>query len=244
MKIYDVEDSGSYVNVGTYFREDTELAAELGLVQSDLAGFIAIKDPYIASTLFQAEDINKRGRMFTMVRHPLDRVLSAFHYYAIANYEPEYDPELVHMSFEMYSKQNRTQHNYMVRTLSNATITEELTENHLNLAKEILRKKCLIGLMSEKEHSMMRFKAYFGLTSTDDRTRACEERMHWDWTGKNIEKNKNELPDEGTPAWNILYEKNKFDMELYEYAKQLFRQQSGLFHYHKDGYILGLSNQD
>ena len=54
---------------------------------------------------------------------------------------------------------------------------------------------------------------------------STEKLLYWDWPGKNRHDNL----QEGSEAWQRLYDQNRFDIRLYEYAKQLFVAQAVLF---------------
>ena len=54
---------------------------------------------------------------------------------------------------------------------------------------------------------------------------SLEKLLYWDWPGKNL----HEPLQEGTEAWQRLYDQNTFDIRLYEYAQKLFAAQSKIF---------------
>ena len=102
-----------------------------------------------------------------------------------------------------------------------------LNESHLDLAKQILQAKCLVGLLEEFPQSVKRFDRYFGWDKTDfqggpvimsDRG-VCEARV------MSKPDNVHEHPtfDEGSEVWNKLLEKNKLDVGLYTHAVELYQ---------------------
>jgi len=219
----------SVVNVDTSFQEGIVFAKELKLLESNAADVIATKDLYAAvNTLFVGA--NRTARAFVMMRHPIDRLVSLFHYLGIAHWDPAYDPDLSYISIEMFARSQRMDNsNYMVRLLSNNKHDEELTETDLHQAKLVLQEKMLIGLLSEKEESFSRFEQYFhwknSLNSDEEELQICKEKlMTWGWSNKHAHP----LIEEGSPAWELLLKKNELDMQLYEYAKFLFTQQGEL----------------
>ncbi len=160
------------------------------------------------------------------MRDPIERAVSLFHYLAIASWEPTYDPSLATMSIEMWARsEDRIEYNWMTRFLSN-NLTGNLTQHDLNIAKEILRKKCLIGFLEAKDESMMRFQKYFDWDMNDSQTRECAERfLDWGWSNKNSHP-----PIEfDSQAYHLLVKSNEYDLELYEYAELLFEAQAKLF---------------
>ena len=122
-----------------------------------------------------------------------------------------------------------------------------LVPGDLDVAKEILRRKCIIGLLEEKGESMKRFDKFFGwradvsrdslLIFEDEKTahavhaarwsknvkdEECSDKLlHWNW----MNKNKHPMLEEGTVVYNLLESKNRYDIELYMYARQLFEEQ-------------------
>ncbi|KAL7488823.1 hypothetical protein ACHAW6_014421 [Cyclotella cf. meneghiniana] len=218
-----LDDLGSkYVNVDTSTVDGIARAKKLGLVESGLADVVVTQYLYAGATLFNPV---RRGRMFTLLRHPVERAVSMFHYLSFATWEPTYDPDLAYISIEMYARSLRIEHNWMVRLLSNE-LENDLTLHHLELAKEVLRKKCIIGLLEDKSESWDRFERFFRWKFPTRRQRECQERiLHWGWSNKHSHP----TLEEGSLAWNLLLKRNELDMKLYEYALQLYQEQTALF---------------
>ena len=148
-----------------------------------------------------------------------------FYYLSIANWEPTFDPQLKYISIEMYSRSLRIEHNWMTRLLSNE-LENDLTLQHLEIAKEVLRKKCIIGMLEDKSESWDRLERFFGWKFPTVQQRACQERiLHWGWSNSHSHP----VLEEGSLAYNLLLKRNEFDMELYKYAKQLYYEQAELF---------------
>ncbi|KAL7529046.1 hypothetical protein ACHAXR_002765 [Thalassiosira sp. AJA248-18] len=163
--------------------------------------------------------------MFTMFRHPIERAVSMFHYLPKAKHEPTYDPDLSHISIEMWSRSKRVEHNWMTRFLSNE-LEADLTLEHLEISKEVLRKKCIIGLFDEKSESWLRLERFFRWKFPPKDNRECLDRLlNWGWSNKNLHP----TVEEGSDAWELLYKQNEFDMMLYQHAQLLFEQQRTLF---------------
>eukprot|EP01083_Nonionella_stella_P045150 121350_1 len=115
----------------------------------------------------------------------------------------------------------------MTRFLSN-TLSGELTPEHEAIAKEVLRTKCLVGLLRDKTETMRRLEVFFNLKANErnQRREECEEKLlYWDWPGKN----RHEPVVQGSEAWDTLLKQNTFDLRLYEYAERLFEAQGKLF---------------
>jgi len=165
---------------------------------------------YSASTLFSS---NRRGRCFTIIRHPIERVQSLFYSLSISE----------HISLEMWARSRRVESNRLTRFLSNQ-LEGELTQNHLNTAKEVLRRKCIVGLFEEKVDSWQRFQRYFSMKLQSKDTECIDRYLSYDWKNKRLHP----TVEEGSTVWNLLFSQNEFDMEMYHYALSLFEQQKGL----------------
>mmetsp|Transcript_24294 Transcript_24294/g.36007 ORF Transcript_24294/g.36007 Transcript_24294/m.36007 type:complete len:421 (+) Transcript_24294:133-1395(+) len=222
LEIVHSEDGASYVNVDTSTVSGIHQAKKLGLVESRLANIIVSKHLHPAAMLFNED---QRGRCFSMIRHPIERAVSVFHYLGVASWEPNYDPSLAYMSIEMYARSKRAEYNGMVRFLSNE-MDGDLNQDHLDIAKKVLQEKCLIGLLDKKEESFHRFEKYFGWKPRDGEQADCRDRwLNWNWGNKHSHP----LVEQGSVVWDLLYKKNELDMRLYDFALDLFSQQASLF---------------
>jgi hypothetical protein len=97
------------------------------------------------------------GRAFTILRHPVKLAASLFYYRRIATWEPTYRPEYNNITLHEYVETNGYYDNWMVRMLSNAKIGG-LNDSHLELAKQILKEKFVIGISDHLEESMRMFQ--------------------------------------------------------------------------------------
>ena len=110
----------------------------------------------------------------------------------------------------------------MTRFLTNELTKGELTEDDLTLAKEVLRQKCLMGLLEEKGETFERIQKYFGWRPKSDEEREClEKKLEVNWPMKH----KHAEIEEGSKAWRLIVKANSLDLRLYEYSKELFAQQ-------------------
>lgn len=114
----------------------------------------------------------------------------------------------------------------MTRWLSNKR-EGALTEENLYLAKEVLRKKFVIGLFSELEESMVHFEKYF-MWQVINRTHREKCVNMFIAEGKKT-KPEETVPRKGSKAYDALLDLNHMDMELYRYAQKLFEEQSDFF---------------
>lgn len=218
---------GLFLNVDTTTQVGLRHAKSLGLVQSKMADVVVT--PYIqeAAILF---DKNHKGRFFTMLREPVERIQSLFYYRRVATWEKTYDPRIKDLSLLDFVLTSGEE-NWMVRTLTGYK-SGPLEIAHLNAAKEILRSKFLIGLLEDKTESFRRFEEYFGWKFPSPVSQTCKNSMYYfEWHSGN--------PHPSLEKEDQVYKKiitmNEWDVALYEYAQQLFQEQQALFWNMKDG---------
>jgi len=229
-----VNEAQHHVNVDTTVLPGILRAAKLELVPSRMADIVF--SPLLHESLDNLFSPEHRGRMFAMLRHPVDRVVSLFYYLQTAEWEPTYNPIYKDMTIEEYANSTYVEANWMVRSLINVW-EAPLTMEQFGEAKEILRRKCLVGLMSRWDESMDRFNRYFdfslqyeGKDNNRDETGTheleyleCSER-YTHKGGSNVHKHPKLEKDSDT--YNLLKLKNGWDMELYRYiVEELFEEQ-------------------
>lgn len=198
------------------------IAKSLNVGLSDRVDLVS--SPYLWDTAGIFDGYHK-GYMLAMFRHPIERATSL--YFSMRK-NPQYEKQVGSLSsIEQYAKSSLVENNWMTRFLSN-TLSGELTPQHEAIAKEVLRTKCLIGLLRDKTETMRRLEVLFNLKAKEKRSKRreeCQEKLlYWDWPGKN-----RHVPVVGGEAWDILYKHNTFDLRLYEYAEKLFKAQGKLF---------------
>ncbi len=151
-----------------------------------------------------------------MLRHPIDRAVSMYHYIQ------KTDPAAANIPLLEYARGQGIENNWMVRYLINQ-IDGDLDRSALDQAKMVLKRKFLIGLVEEKEESIKRFQTYFGWEYPEnDATLAekqsfCVSSMLTD--GINANTDEYEVPKKGTQEYALISHQNQFDIKLYEYAR-------------------------
>lgn len=180
------------------------------------------------------------GRMFALFRHPVDRALGLYYYLAKASWDPMYNPSLTEMSMEDYAKSEYIENNWMTRFLVQKP-RGKLSQSDMILAKQIIKFKCLVGLYDDIETSMVRFQRYFGWNLHDttekmDEVSNCRKKFVEDGD-KNVLGHPISIKEEtgdamedgvvkvGSAAWNSITRQNMYDMELYEFAKKIYKIQ-------------------
>jgi len=214
--------SARYVNVDTIHPDGIARAKRLGLAQSGLADIVITSHVHEISEIFTPSN---RGVMFSLFRHPIQRVISLFYYLQTATWEPTYNPELASMTIGQYADSPLVESNLMVRMLSQ---NEEgkITQDDIAVAKEILRTKVLVGLMDRMDESIRRFDAFFGFN--EGKSFADISHCQQEFIGGGSNKHAHPALEHTSDAWNKLAIKNWADMILYEYIVQLFNEQKGV----------------
>ena len=114
------KDGARYVNVDTTEWEGIQRAKRLGFPNSRMAEVIF--SPHVnevAAELFTPE---VPGKMFSIFRDPVERVISLYYYLQTATWEPTYNPALQKMSLEEYANSTFIESNWMVRALTRRPI--------------------------------------------------------------------------------------------------------------------------
>eukprot|EP00591_Stephanopyxis_turris_P005134 CAMPEP_0195517576 /NCGR_PEP_ID=MMETSP0794_2-20130614/11017_1 /TAXON_ID=515487 /ORGANISM="Stephanopyxis turris, Strain CCMP 815" /LENGTH=707 /DNA_ID=CAMNT_0040646397 /DNA_START=48 /DNA_END=2171 /DNA_ORIENTATION=+ len=218
-----------FVNVDTSKAEGLKRAKEMGLVPSGLADLIVVSHVYDAETLF---DSSHKGRLFAVFRHPVDQAISLFYYLQYATWERSYNERFSSMTIQEYARSDLFHDNYLTRVLSNQ-FNGKVTNDHLEVAKRVVREKVLVGLLSEKEISLNRFEYYFGwkYNTSVEKPRSQEKfREEFLHTGTNVnQKHKSYKPQPGSGPYELMAERNAYDMKLYTFIETIFWEQEKLF---------------
>jgi len=260
--LYVVQTKGhSYVNVDLDSVEGVQRAVQGGLISNELSDVVLVPDVRLGSLLFgngqdhihseneEITGIEYKGVMFALFRHPLDRTLSLFYHKQEDKESVHYDPSMEIYSLVDWVNSPGYITNFMTRTLVGKVDNQiPLTALDLDVAKEILRRKCVVGLLDEKAESMKRFARLFSWDAdvhhdslsllqgeaAASRAKAerwknqivndeeCEDKLlHINW----LNKHKHPTLREGSVEYKLVKSKNSFDLELYYYTKQLFEEQ-------------------
>ena len=114
--------------------------------------------------------------MFTMLRHPVDRLVSL--YFSETQKEGSSSPT---MSLKKWVQSQNVKDNWVTRHLTNK-LDQPLTSFDIEAAKEIFRRQCLIGLLDSKDESIRRFSAFFKFQFNSDKAVECQDKiLHWRW---------------------------------------------------------------
>ena len=222
LHVVEAEDGRKYVNVDVTTPEGISRASRLGFSSSGLADIIFSPLLRESSELLLDGD-NHKGRMFAVIRHPVDRIVSLFYYLQHATWEPTYNAQYATMTLEDYAYSPYCESNWMVRSLVNK-MEGPLEPADIEIAKEIIRKKCIVGLMDRMDETIIRFHAFFGFE--DDDALACGRENFSTAGGRQTNSHKHPTLDPKEDAWQTIAGKNRLDIILFEYALELFEEQT------------------
>lgn len=208
LRAVEINDA-KYVNVDTTSVDGLHRAATLGLAESNLADMVSSSYFHSASMLF---DLEHKGRAFTFLRNPLERVVSTY-YDRTQGENADID-----VSLEDYAQGNGIENNWVTRFLTNK-MEGELTKEHLDQAKEIISTKFLIGMMDDSDESVKRLMKYFELSYDTDETRNMEQEdciRELVKDGTNVNTIGYTLPKKGSQAYSLLTWQTQYDIKLYD----------------------------
>ena len=231
LAVFDL-DGDKFVNVDLSMEAGIDRAARLDLVGSRLANVIISPDLPQAAKVFTDRN---QGRMFAIFRHPVDRAVSMYYYLSTATWDPMYNPKLKEMSLQEYAKSSSVENNWLTRFIVGKK-SGALGPEHMVLAKKIVRNKILVGLYTDMETSLSRFDRYFGWTNharekaggfqareeTTEQTNKCRAAF----VEAGDDRHNHPTVEPNSKEWDLIVRQNKYDMELYEYIKQLYKTQA------------------
>lgn len=167
-----VEASGAnFVNVDTISRPGILRAERMGLVPSGMADLIVTNDlDYSVEHLY---DVDHRGRVLALFRHPVDRLISRFYYASVATWERSYQSTWKDMDLQYWAEKINWENNIFVKSLSGRERYSYVTEDDLSVAIMTVRKRLIVGLTSQMEESIHRFNIFMGIDETEDINRQC-----------------------------------------------------------------------
>ncbi|KAL7499269.1 hypothetical protein ACHAWT_006890 [Skeletonema menzelii] len=212
--------NAKFVNVDMSNPAGIERAKAMNLGTSNIAD--AISTPFLYETASIFENVPDSGKCFTMLRHPVDRAISLYFRYQSDDSNPN-TAQYKGLSIDEYAEQS-TESNWMVRFLTSKR-AGSLSWHDLESAKEVFGRKCLVGLVEKAEESIRRYERFFGW---GDNRGSGYNSCVGDRLVKADKRNQHDS-FEGTNAWEVLRKKNEYDVLLYEYAKNLYTQQSTMY---------------
>ena len=158
-----------------------------------------------------------------------------YYYLSTATWDPMYNPKLKEMSLQEYAQSSSVENNWLTRFLVGKK-SGALGPEHMVLAKKIVRNKILVGLYTDLETSLSRFDRYFGWTDhareKDIGFQAREEtteqanKCRAAFVEAGDDRHNHPTVEPNSKEWDLIVRQNKYDMELYDYIKQLYKTQA------------------
>ena len=162
-----------------------------------------------------------RGKTFTILRHPIELALSLFHYRRKASWERSYREDWSKLSFHEYVESPDYMDSWMTRQLTGTMPWVELNESHLERAKLIMKRKIFVGVMSDIDETIRQLKAHFRWEEKEPQ--CAYNYLHASPTNQNAHPQLQ--GGRGGKTWNVIAEKEKWDLSLYHFGLELFAEQ-------------------
>ena len=119
---------------------------------------------------------------------PIPGLTSKFYYLQIATWEKTYRPEWKELDIMDWVNDVNIDNNHMVKKLAGKIQREEATELDLLRAKNTIRQRMIVGLMTDMEESFNRFNKVLNINEdTDERYKLCMDL----YFGGNVAKKSN-----------------------------------------------------
>lgn len=226
---------------------NVQVATHQGIMDAHRRGFLANEDQPHVDVVSTAEfelaytllfNPEHKGRMFALFRHPIERAVSKFYYLRKATWEPTYNKHWKTMTLKEWATKDRGENNWMVRKLVGKDPSAPLSNVDLELAKEIIHTKFLVGLQDRFKEAMQRFNIFLGIDESDPQNQRCIQEFTSNVKTEAIqtqgEKNAQnsyshpELERNGE-TWISLQRIHMYDVQLFKYIRDEYGRQGVLF---------------
>mmetsp|Transcript_1762 Transcript_1762/g.4242 ORF Transcript_1762/g.4242 Transcript_1762/m.4242 type:complete len:259 (+) Transcript_1762:65-841(+) len=211
---------GQVVNCDASSPQGIERIRKLHLVERNIPNLVID-----SSRVFEALSVftrNNRGRLFVVLRDPVERAVSKYYYTKIATWERNYHPEVQNMTMKDFAHSRYCYENWVTRRLVHKMSPNvAVTEDDLVVAKEILRQKALILLTKDMTEAGLRVTRYFGWPLTEYQ-RWCINKFAVD---EPVNVNPHPVPPPESDDYQAIRSRNYLDVQLYEFALQLYDAQ-------------------
>ena len=144
--------------------EDEEENTSISYTNS--ADIIYTAEPNFAGQeLFNQEH---QGRYISIFRSPIDRAMSWFYYIQNTPTHRRYRQKYSNMTLLDWASIPDEEDNYMVHKLVGKRHAESVDETDLIIAKELVRQRFVVGLMTDFDESVRRFNIVLGINEEEN----------------------------------------------------------------------------
>eukprot|EP00804_Cyclotella_cryptica_P005084 CCRYP_011514-RA/>CCRYP_011514-RA protein AED:0.37 eAED:0.37 QI:289/1/1/1/0.5/0.33/3/364/610 len=220
--------SSTFVNVDCSTPSGIDRGISQNLATANIVDVIYSPNIMDAARLF-LPPIEAYGRGVVLMRHPVERVVALYEYLRLARHDSIADV-VKDMNLEEFAKSGLIENNPLTRNLSGVK-NDELLKSHFQVAKEILKRKFIVGLYDHIQESIERFELFFGW-NLNANSLTCQNKeleretlAHYNKYSKDLNGGAERHPGLTTSALESILSKNKIDLMLYEYSRFLFDYQ-------------------
>lgn len=216
-----MQDPESLTFVDGVLNVDTQTLAGLKRAQGTNIVDSGLVDVIVSSYFFEGMMLfnpTHKGRVFTLLPHPVYQTESLY-----LSLKQRHPAKFNGVGIEDWVQSDSFNDNWVVRSLINYR-KGALTEEHVTVAKVILSRKFVVGISQYPLESMKRLVMYYGWNEVSgDGSFEC---MHH-FMNQEVDEDVSfeGRIERGSERWNLLTSVNKYDMELYYFALQLFAKQ-------------------
>ena len=218
------QQGGRFVNVDFGYLTGIHQAKQWKMASS------GVVDVAVSSYLHEAVDTfttSNSARVFTIFRHPVQRMVSDFYYQQIATWEKTYQVESKPTSLLDYAMDGRYHvDNWVTRQIANVH-SGPVTDEDYEYAKEFIHTKVLVLFLDEIDDSIERLLTYMNwkkfldekdINTETGKYNCLDAFMH------NTPSNQNPHSkiEEGSEEWVALEKINYYDIKLYSFSLELF----------------------
>lgn len=248
LRVIDLgDDKGQFINVNFGYLPGIEQAKKWKMADSNIVDVAATSYFTDAAAIFTHK---RPASVFTVFRHPVERMVSDYHYQQVADWEATYDKKKTQITLMEYAT-NPKYHvdNWMTRMLADVH-QGPVTDKDFQFAKTVLHEKVLVLFLDQIDESVERLLTYYDWypslhkrASLEDDPQVDEDRENDQASSSTIRggraigghqclnifkhsshqnKNKHPTPQPDSEEWSALKNINEYDINLYWYARELF----------------------
>jgi len=217
--------TSTHVNVDCSTPRGINRGITHNLATSVIMDVIFSPNIYDVARLF-APPTEAYGRAVVLVRHPLERAVAAYENFKVVNKE-----KYGGMTLPDYVESEFFEDNILTRSLS-GNFGTPLAKEDVYTAKEVLKRKFIVGLYDRMQESLERFEKFFGWNLNIEAQKCQETEVQREISKQsstkiysNGDENEGAHPNLTSSELASLAERNRVDLSLFEFVKFLFAYQ-------------------